>query len=298
MAVFQNGVKDLAVNNAMNNATKQVQELNAQALDEKEKLAQQTALANQLAMQLTGFGADAATVEQATKFAPSTSAQYQAEQNAELQASSQQFQGEQADLDRKNRYAIAALALGKEDKLAEKDLRKAKDKALSEWNNRVGKDLIGAVREAKNFELMLKPVDGQVRPAQLALAATKLIRLSGDNRISDTDKEAMANPDPTIKAAAMRSISKKIAGRAITNDITFYRVIGKELSKAAMNNYVSEAEAFADQKSMADDRLDRDELATMFKLKFNIPHGSATENAAEQQQPSGPSWRKLKPVTE
>lgn len=62
---FQGSMRDLAVNRATNNATQQLSQINAQVKDEGEKRLALQALSNDLALRLTGLGANANQVAQA-----------------------------------------------------------------------------------------------------------------------------------------------------------------------------------------------------------------------------------------
>lgn len=65
MQMFQQGVKDFATTRAVNDANQQMYQINTQLKDEGEKRVALQQLGNQLALQLTGVGADAAKVAQA-----------------------------------------------------------------------------------------------------------------------------------------------------------------------------------------------------------------------------------------
>jgi len=67
LQLFSGAVKQYQTQQAVNDATKMMEELQSQALDEKQRLQANQQVGNALAMSLTGIGADAASVQAATQ---------------------------------------------------------------------------------------------------------------------------------------------------------------------------------------------------------------------------------------
>lgn len=70
LKMFNEGVQQYAVSSAISNATQHVQELNASAMDENQKRAEQMQIANQLAAKMAGLGATGAQLQAVDHIAP------------------------------------------------------------------------------------------------------------------------------------------------------------------------------------------------------------------------------------
>lgn len=68
--MFNQGIQQYAVNTAIADSTKQIQDLNASTVDETQKRAQQMQIANQLAAKMAGYGATGAQLQAVDRLTP------------------------------------------------------------------------------------------------------------------------------------------------------------------------------------------------------------------------------------
>lgn len=317
LSVFNQGLREYAINQGVNDVTKQIQELNQQALDEKERLVATTQVANDLALKLGAAGADASLIGQlAGQLAPSAGAQFQAQENMKSQERSQGFQtaerraaqafsAEQADKNRAQQLKIAEINLA-----AKKDVagskKSANDTALELKQikdfRQANKALFEAHDAADQMGAYLQPVNGRIDQAQVAAAMTKLIRASGDTRVSDEDiARAGANQD--VRSSIARKLKVNLSGEAIKNDVKFYtalsEVLKTRIKEKLGKNANNHARAFSNIAKYSPEQAVafRDNLLTNIGQAEEQPGASATFPQVPQDQsggaPAAPSgWRK------
>lgn len=162
LSVFKQGMQELAQTTALNDANQQIMQLNAQALDEKEKLAQINQISQGLASRLMGTGgmsADKAATAVGI-FGPSQGAQFAADVNRGLQESTQAFTTKENEKDRAlRRELMEGQAAQKETRPSE--LQKVREreaaKVVSSWIDKGQKEVVfGDVAKLQEVEKMLE----------------------------------------------------------------------------------------------------------------------------------------------
>jgi hypothetical protein len=107
------GLKDVAVNSAVNDGIQQVNQIKQQQLGQEDKLKAMTDFSQNFAMRLTQAGAGPGEVQQlADRFGVSNSAQFQAQENEKLQKNTETFQASESAKNRENEREHAARAYG------------------------------------------------------------------------------------------------------------------------------------------------------------------------------------------
>jgi hypothetical protein len=241
--MFTGAVKQYQTQQAVNDATKMMEELQSQALDEKQRLQANQQVGNALALSLTGIGADAASVQAATQgLIMSPTAQATTIAQAEMQASGEAGQTKRAQMgidsqaalttqketgDTKrtgmnNETAIKVAEIGAESRskaAADKEKQsyvKFADKFRSEKKATLdARTKLGSLRE------LLQQTPSRVG---VEMAKTGLLKFSGEDKISDTDI-ARAERDPSMRASIARRIGLEMTGESLADDRTFYGAI-------------------------------------------------------------------------
>lgn len=107
---FKQGVTQLATQQAVNDATRKLQDLNQQQLDEKQRLMANQQVGNELALRLTGVGAQPGQVAQATSgLLQDANVMGQNVATAERQADQQDWQSGENALQRASNERIAGI---------------------------------------------------------------------------------------------------------------------------------------------------------------------------------------------
>lgn len=207
---FNQGLQSLAINTGINNATQKVDEINNSLMSALEKRQAQSQLADQLALQLTGMGANASQVQQAfTSIAPpqikdSQDAYQQAlvsgdkdllgmaknmqsferANQEELQNDQQKFQASESSLNRQLQRDLAGMRNKPGSGL------RAEAKTLREFQKEYTKDVRDFQKVSRQFtnarDLILKN-----SPMAAAALRPLLARASGEvGNLSETEQKA------------------------------------------------------------------------------------------------------------
>lgn len=312
--MFNNGVKSFAISAATLDATKQVQQLNQQNLDEQEKLQAMNQLSQQLALRLTGVGADASQIESATnRIAPSLGAQYQAQVNKDLQESSQQFQREQGVTQFGQQKELTEMGYGQAEKVAttaygrDKNLKQMQisssekiagmrtDQAIKAAQAKQEEKLKGKlVEQQKDFHSKerksldaLDAADGAIAALEsgphntgIGIALGALARLGQQTgALTDTDID-LVRKNPSEFGTIARKLKLNLTGEALQNERTFYITVIKHLKGETQKRLAVKARNFGTVRART---LGAD--PEQFTQDLLQSHG-LQETEKQQQQPS------------
>lgn len=276
IAVFNQGITQLATSRAINDANEQVQMLNSQELDRGQRLQAMTAVGNELSMRLGAAGADAGMINQLTsQLAPSAGAQFQAEENKQLQASSQAFQAEENERERAFRLELENRQRANE---ASKDARK-RQKDLGAFMTTYQKEFNAKTAKATEALTMSKTVQDILKSGNptgarsIGLFMAKLVQ--GGSQLSDAEREIFdSSPDIANKA---RSIAQKYrTGDPLTpDDRKFMTDLAGRFAQAnenKINIYHKQLTEQAYQRaSNTGYDFDRAEIANWFGRERSLP---------------------------
>jgi len=226
--IFQGGMQRLAIGNAIGRAQEQVQEINAQQLDEQARVSQLQQVQSNLAFGLGRAGAPASTIGAVGGFAPqqvSPNVKAQIESNEKLATNSQRQQLDIAKL------RITEQQFRQQQTRADKLDGRTLEQANKFRTSFAKSDADSVTAGLGGLELVEQAkLTGQ--PATLRLLRIALIRGAGDARPSNLDVESVA-PNPSIANQAKRWLFERGFNHALPEDIQVQETILKSGLKAA-----------------------------------------------------------------
>lgn len=222
---LEEGLNKIVINKALFNAEQQVNQINNEITDERQRMQEFTRLGQGLAMKLSGLGMDAAGIEQTVgRLAPSVSSQFQAAENARLQQSSQSFQASEAAKDR---------GLRREQFTEEKRIRaeekynagmlKLKDKFKADpevEKNRSAFNLLESADAAFEREGTSKTTEG--------LYLRGLLKAAGEERLNEGDLKTILY-DASRSRAWLRQVGVEVTGDISKDPINYYKKVAAAL---------------------------------------------------------------------
>lgn len=255
LSVFSQGVKELAISHAANDANEQLNDLNQKQLNREEQLKAQSAIGNNLALRLQSVGANASEIAAtAQRLAPSAGEMYQSEEAMKQQQSSQKFSmGQQERLfeqqkilqDMKNR-----ALLGKGDKALQKTVMGLGDK----FNKRPDvKPLLDNMPKIDDALEKIKETKGQMgATAMINLAQLGLIR-GAAGRVNEKEIEG-ANESQAKRNQLWKKMGLEATGEVPMSIQEFWlKVMGRAKDNIHMHlkekarGYAQEVSDLSDQ---------------------------------------------------
>lgn len=246
LSAFNQGVTQYATTKAVNDANEQLQALNTQEMDKNARFQAQAQIGQGLAMQLGAVGANPALIqEMSSQAGPSMGAQYAAEQNKQLQESSQQAQKNLAEQRFGYDKQIEEMKLDLEEKKATAKRQKDFAAHIRPYQKQFAsdaKDLESFYTSAKTAaELVTQNAPGSKAVAQMQLATA----ISG-KQMTDAEREVFQG-SAALKDRFLRSLKNYQSGTASKADIEFTRNVANKLAQAAQNQLSTKAQRYAGQ---------------------------------------------------
>lgn len=273
LAVFRQGMQQLAVTGATNDAQKQLNELNAQGLSEQDRLKAQAQIGNNLALRMQAGGADAAQISAiANRLTPSGSEERQLQFAQSQQESSQKFTAGQNEANRQNLKDIAKMKL---DAASGKSAGKVYGGLGTEFDR-----LPDVKPMLDNFPKLDTALD-QIRSSKGQMGATAMINLAqlglirgAAGRVNEKEIEG-ANESQSKRAQLWKKMGLETTGEVPLNIQDFWEKVVKR-SKDNAQMYISDhAAGFAKSKALENDMVDEDTLHKSLLLRHNFGPSSA-----------------------
>lgn len=255
MAVFKDGLTQFATSKAVNDANEQLSQLNGQEMDRGEMLKAQSQIGNDLMMRLQSAGADPGRIAQLTgQIAPSAGAQYQAEENKNLQESSQTFQAKEKDKDRAHDIRLQGMKNSILEGGANSKLSKFTIGEANKFYKREQKS-IEAIDGLSKFSKMIN-TPGAARIG-IELGKTALLKDAGEDRITNEDIERADN-DPSIREKIARRLKLEVTGDELKDKAAFYSKLMERLEQDALERLDKKIGGEAKAKSGLMEEIDED----------------------------------------
>ena len=193
--MFGDAMLQLGQHKATNDAQQQLQQINAQYQDENQRQQAAMQVGNQLALRLTGLGADASQIAAATQgFLPSAGTQATNKAQSEMQQASFGQQEKMAGIEHGYKMEELGLRAGKEKAATEMKWNKYQTEQVQKFLKRYDGDIQGLKQMSTYRDIIANTPIGNIG---VELAKRGLIKLSGDSRPSDKDL-ASFDTDPAV----------------------------------------------------------------------------------------------------
>lgn len=253
----------LAINSSLKDAEEQVNQINAQVTNERERARSLSALGQQLALQLAQSGASAAEIQQtAGPLGPSPGAQFQSAVSEDLQQSSQAFQSKESALDRSlQRELVGTKSLASQDKQAAKTTLGQK----KEFRSLIKDDLKG-LSLIEGAEAAYAKAGSSATTQGMYVRA--ILRLAGEDRLNEGDLGTIPYESSKLRQLGLQ-FGIELTGKHPTQVVEFYRKIALALSEETKGKMRKAAKGFA--KSRASQvGVDEDAFASDLLLEAGL----------------------------
>lgn len=236
LAVFKEGMSQYAQSRAINDANEAVQKLHATEKDKAAIFEQQSQIGKDLGMRLHAAGADSASTAQlVSQFSPSAGAVFQADQNKDLQESSQKFQSQEND----KKIASAEKIAGMQAIRASNKMTDARRKELGQFATKYQKEFNALSR--KNMEALNSAVSaGEVLKSGNPIGdqAVKMMlakAIQGGSQLSDAEREVFGGAKGLQDKAKAIKEEMSTGKLSPANRVYMIQLVAK-LEKAAERN--------------------------------------------------------------
>lgn len=280
--VLKEGMVQYQTGQAVQDASKQLADLNRALLDDQQKLEAQSQIQNELAMRLGASGADASKIQSLTQnIAPSASAQFQAKENQELQTSSQDFQkGQQGrefkHQERLQKMKLDAAGLGGDQKLSKFVVGQADKFYKREQKNIEAIDTLASMKD-----LVAK---GDTARIGIELGKTALLKSVGEDRITNEDIERGDN-DPSFREKIARRLNLEIGAGELKDKQKFYGKLMEKLQSDAVKRLDAKVSGEATALSELYPEIDGQKFAGALRSKIpTLGAGDKQAAAAAKQE--------------
>lgn len=295
-AAFNQGMTQYKISQATNQAQEQLQSLQANEDMKKDlnlRLQAQTGIANELALKMTGAGANASEIGAATS-------------NLGLSAGQQALMGLVPASESFKRQQVPGYGNLSSDVKYEADMKAAKEggkagqtlskEELADMRNfgisAANKPYIEGLQEAKALQQALKPINGRVDPAQVIAGIRRYIKASGDNRISNEDIKG-ARPNQSTKKAIARKLGIEVSDQALQSDVNFFNIVANNLveyNASTLRQRVNDwGKSFAETKG-----TDAQDYTNRLGTRYGIQNAHEPDQAPAAQAPAQKQGRGLK----
>lgn len=281
LGMLSNGVNRLATSRAVMGANEAVQKTIESDLDEQQKFNQMRQISTDLAMRLTGLSANPQSISAATNsFAP--------------RENIQSIQGALFSQDPSMRKRAQEIFDQQQEAQLEQQSAKAQEKQakmlrteLDTFQNKFVKNEFDALEAVGTLRTLLGNGEN-VSNLNWQMAARKLLKLSGEERISDQDIRAVA-PDPSLFAKVKRAAKLALKGKVPTADVEIANLTIQAMEHAARRQIQEKAKNFAQGRRGLLTDITPEELAQRLVTQtIGAPvEEAAAPAAATTQQPGG-----------
>jgi hypothetical protein len=285
LSVFNQGVKQLAISHATNDANEQLTQLNTMELGREKQIQAQSQIGNNLALRLQSAGADAADISAtASRLSPSAGEMYQAQTAQEQHASSQKFEHtenqakfqQQKELENMKLRALQVSAGNKMNKEAFAEMDKFEGRPEV-------KPLLKGIADLSAAGDQVDVSNG--KPIGNNLALMSLVH-GVVGRVSDKEL-TMANPTPAIFQKLARDAEIKMTGDDFKDTTQFMQKYIAGLKQRATDKLMAAAAAHADYIATVNPKIDADTLKTSFAKKYSYLNTTFAPPAAKPQATGG-----------
>lgn len=271
----------LAINSSLKDAEEQVNQINAQVTNERERARSLSALGQQLALQLAQSGASAAEIQQtAGSLGPSPGAQFQSAVSEDLQQSSQAFQSKESALDRSlQRELVGTKSLASQDKQAAKTTLGQK----KEFRSLIKDDLKG-LSLIEGAEAAYAKAGSSATTQGMYVRA--VLKLAGEDRLNEGDLGTIPYESSKLRQLGLQ-FGIELTGKHPTQVVEFYRKIALALSEETKGKMRKAAKGFA--KSRASQvGVDEDAFASDLLLEAGLDGSLESDALGEFSALPGP----------
>lgn len=291
LAVFNSGLKDLAISHATNDANEQLNQLNTQALSREDQIKAQSAIGNSLALRLQGVGADGADIAAtAHRLSPSAGEMYQAQTAQDQQESSQKFGHTEGRLKAQDAINIEEMKLralqGKEGKAQLKML----DGFGKEMDKMPGfKDMAtNAPKLQDALEKIKENKGGFGITSMINMAQLGMIRgVAG--RVNEKEIEG-ANESQSKRAQLWKKMGLEATGEVPMNIQDFWQKVIQRSKDNLDLHMKDQIRGFAKSKELiSDGDIESDKVEKSLLMRYNLASGSAAPPPAKTPGPAARS---------
>lgn len=282
LAVFQEGMKQYATTNAINDANQQLADLNTQQLDKAKQLEAHNQIGQNLALRLGAAGTDAAHIQAVTSaIAPSQGAQYEADVNTALQKSSQTFQSQENSKERANKVLLEKMKL---DAMTGKAGQKAYENAGKDFEKR--KDVSNIIQHYSDLSSSLDELkQGQGKPESVmfaTLAKIGMLKNANGGRPSQQEFAAMGD-SPAWYDRVRREVGIQTTNALPEDKQKFWEGVLQRAQDRMKTNFSQIIDSHAKGVSEMNDNIDETKFNTALRAKYGNILGTTSQQVSDKQ---------------
>ncbi len=315
MEMFAGGMRQYHTQQAVNDATKQLQDMHAQQLEEKDQLIANQAIGNELALRLTGIGASPQAVSAATEgLVQSASGRATNMAQKEMQTAGQTFQAGESSNARRQQSEMA----GREEvfKAGQSDLERQKDigmqttllkskEAEAAKDRQLKRDLFGvtsdkekarrAEKTAKAKKTAVTEFNGTVKKEMESLQSVGDLRKVMNSTDSPMGSNLVrygllgvagakpisegefekADADPSWRGKIANRLSIEVTGHELADRKVFYNKVVNTLENRAKVRLRERIKNFASSRAKLNPEIDAIELGDAMQTEWAHVLGGA-----------------------
>lgn len=298
MGMFTGAVRQYQTQQAVNDASKMMMDLNAQALDEKQRLQANQQIGNDLALRLTGIGASPEQIQGATQgLLMSPSSQRSAITQMDVQRLNEEGQNKRAEARNRTDLEIAGINAQRASQAKAQQQQKFTAGRMDAFTNRA--DVKEARESISKLGDLRQILDEGKSPIGSALAKFGLLRAAGAAPISDADL-ATAEVKPGMRAAIARQWNIEVNQEDLADRQQFYRKVLSVMGSRAKARLKESISGEAQAVNLVDPDIDpttfEKALTSRFGATLAGPHQTAISEAEKwlQANPNDPKAAAVK----
>lgn len=307
LGAFNDGVRQLATTNAINDAHQQITDINSQQMNDLAKRQAAEQVAKDMSLRMINAGAHETTVQRAfDSLAPK---QFKSPDEAILQGKMQgsddivnagvEAQKLMPDFQLKQEQIKGAIEARKLMAQQRSGIATEKqDKAYTDLQESFRKDknnssLISAVQEADKIKDHLIPdKNGRIDPSQIMLSAVGVIKAAGLSRITELELEKGA-ANPSMRSNIMRKLGVSMNNSALKDDVKYYTFLGSALKAQAQKHLSDKIDRFSKGAEIGNPAFKSTRVKAALMNEHLGDYGTTPVDAAPvpeaTETPAGPS---------
>jgi hypothetical protein len=276
LAVFNQGVKQLAVSSATNDANEQINQLNQQQLSREDDIKARAAIGNQLGLRLQSAGADAADIQAtAARLTPSAGEIFQAQTAQEQQATAQKFAQGQQSREFQQQKEIEQMKLNYMQKAMQFKTAKMADQYGKEFFNQNKDDF----KKLNDIQTMKSTIDASGgNPAGANLAQMSFVKAAVGR--ANWQEIQMGNPNQAIMKDAYYKLGIQFTNKDLTNKGAFFKKLAQAEEDHLLSGLDKSAQGFAQAKQELEPGIDASTLYGSLKNQHLAKYGYSGTTAA------------------
>lgn len=272
---FNAGIKQYQTQQAVNDAGKQLQDLNTQALGDKEKLSANADVGNQLALRLTGIGADHNQIKAATEgLIPSAGSMAQVQGQERMATGAQTGEMARKQLEESTKLQIEQM---KVDALLGKTSKKDFGDATNKFEKQPGvQDVLKGIPKLQDaYDKIAQTEGGFGVTAMINLAQLGLIRgVAG--RVNEQEIKG-ANETQSARMQLAKKMGIEYNGEVSQNIQTFWKTMMQKSIENSKGYVRKAAKGYAQSVSMGNPNVD----SSLLEKSLVTRHGVQNPNQAQ-----------------